>query len=295
MKNYVLYIVVAIIAFLAGWFLLAKPAGATFEPPKPPVICHHAPGNDVTKRFDNWTAYLGHTISGHGGPVFDTQSACPEPEPPVCNWTLWSRCSVECGGGVQHRTLGGDRECKPDKESRECNTQACEIPNPTKRLCHWDEHGFVAKALAKKQYKWHFKNHKRDIVWEEGMDASCEFPEEPTPEPFVPAPVVRTIGPAGFTPACYGVTHPVIPWASATRDGSDATINYVPTTGVGDFVNVVFDESPFDIIFGLGSHGLRDERPNDGSVELHDLVPGQSYWFRIANGCARWSGIFLIP
>lgn len=122
---------------------------------------------------------------------------------------------------------------------------------------------------------------------------SCE-PEpspSPTPTPNPPNP----IGPGSFTPACYGVTHPVIPWASAERDGTDALIKYVPTTGEGDQVNVVFSENPFEIIFNLGNHGLRDWRPNNGHLNLHDLVAGRPYWFRIANGCSRWSGIFFIP
>jgi hypothetical protein len=169
-------------------------------------------------------------------------------------------------------------------------------PQPTTRMCHWNGKDFDAIAVTRTERLRHFNAHKLDKDWLTGMDADCEYPPTPTATPTpAPQPVVRSHGEAGFTPVCYGVSHPVIPWASAERDGSDATINYVPTTGEGDMVNVVFAENPFDIIFNLGNHGLRDERPNDGSVELHDLVLSQSYWYRIANGCSRWSGIFFIP
>ena len=250
-----LWFAFGLIVGVVGAFLLRpEPAEATFEI-NVPVICHHTPGNEVTKRFSSWRAYLGHIGQPHSGRTYDTQGECPAPTP------------------------------TPTPE-----------PEPTTRMCHWNGEGFDAIAVAETARTRHFNAHKLDKDWVEGMDADCEFEPEPTPEPTpAPQPVVREHGPAGFTPACYGQTHPVIPWASAIRNGSDATINYVPTTGEGDFVNVVFSENPFDIIFNLGAHGLRDERPNDGSVELHELVVGQSYWFRIANGCARWSGIFFIP
>ena len=93
---------------------------------------------------------------------------------------------------------------------------------------------------------------------------------------------------------CAGKSDPVITQAVATRSGTDASIAYVPTAGEGEPVNVVFDENPFEIILGLGSHGLRDWLPNNGNVQLHELVEGQSYWYRIANGCSPWSGIFFI-
>ena len=47
-------------------------------------------------------------------------------------WTSWSECSVECGGGQQHRNRDklsekyGGFPCKGDgEEIRECNTHHC--------------------------------------------------------------------------------------------------------------------------------------------------------------------------
>jgi len=48
-------------------------------------------------------------------------------------WTGWSKCSAECGGGVQERlrdvkqaAAHGGKSCKPTTQGRGCNIQACE-------------------------------------------------------------------------------------------------------------------------------------------------------------------------
>lgn len=281
----------------ACWFalgLVVGVIGTLFFKPSPVeastlprvTICHQPGRNQQTMRV-RVPAIPGHM--GHG----DYLGACRHlPPPPVCNWVQETRCTVQCGGGTAEWYYRG-RGCSNAMELRRCNTQACPTPTPvpsTTRMCHWNGTDFDAIAVASVARQRHFNAHQLDKDWSEGMDAKCLFPVTPAPQP-----VVRGTSPAGFTPACYGVTHPVIPWASAERNGTSAIIRYVPTTGEGDSVNVVFAENPFDIIFNLGNHGLRDWTPNNGHVQLNDLVAGQSYWFRIANGCSRWSGIFFIP
>lgn len=45
------------------------------------VICHHTPGNNVTKTFNNLQSYLGHLGTPHSGQTFDTDGACASPSP----------------------------------------------------------------------------------------------------------------------------------------------------------------------------------------------------------------------
>ena len=171
----------------------------------------------------------------------------------------------------------------------------CQPPQPTTRMCHWDGQAYEAIAVTRTARARHFNAHKEDKDWLTGMDADCEFPPTPTPTPSVTTSNGgSTSMPGAPAGRCAGQSDPVITQAVATRSGTSANIAYVPTAGESEPVNVVFDENPFEIILGLGSHGLRDWTPNNGNVQLNDLVEGQSYWYRIANGCSPWSGIFFI-
>ena len=130
-------------------------------------------------------------------------------------------------------------------------------------MCHWNGKGFEAIAVTKGERVRHFNAHKLDKDWVAGMDKDCEIPVTPTvtPTPVPPVYLPGSTPPPTHVGRCYGVSQPVIPWAFAYRNGTDAKIDYyVPTTGEGDVVNVVFSENPFEIIFNLGKS--RCERLN---------------------------------
>ncbi|XP_076821796.1 sushi, von Willebrand factor type A, EGF and pentraxin domain-containing protein 1-like isoform X2 [Clavelina lepadiformis] len=100
-----------------------------------------APGSRVTTRGRiTYTCNEGYAISRYGS--IELTATCEEDrrwnvDAPVCeatwsSWHEWSRCSRECGGGLQRRT----RYCQanvrqrtncpgPDAESRKCNTRSC--------------------------------------------------------------------------------------------------------------------------------------------------------------------------
>merc|ERR1711988_1623625 len=51
----------------------------------------------------------------------------------LSEWSGWSKCSAECGGGVQQRLRNlkvadkfGGKPCDPTSETRGCKTQACD-------------------------------------------------------------------------------------------------------------------------------------------------------------------------
>lgn len=155
-------------------------------------------------------------------------------------------------------------------------------------------------------WQWQCKHswHGVCLKWEKvkvctEYENLCVEPEPtPTPEPSVeptatpevtvrPAPNYFTSPPLG---ACFGKWDWPITQAIAERTSpTTALIDYVPTTGEGEHLNVVYSESWFDVVTGLGAHGLRDWMPNNGQdVPLNDLVPGQTYYYRLQNGCSMW-------
>ena len=79
MKLFKLFLIALFVAFLTlivYFSLVARGAEATVNPP---TLCHHTPGNKVTKTFNNWQAYFGHIGQPHNGSTYDTQGACVEP------------------------------------------------------------------------------------------------------------------------------------------------------------------------------------------------------------------------
>jgi len=78
-----------------------------------------------------------HTNGGAGCLPLDMEKVCnPQPCPVDCvleAWNGWSKCSAECGGGVQQRLrevkVGmryDGKPCSATSETKSCNDQACE-------------------------------------------------------------------------------------------------------------------------------------------------------------------------
>merc|ERR1719201_2887980 len=69
-------------------------------------------------------------------PLAAVRSCNQQPCPVDCRlsvWSGWSKCSAECGGGVQQRLREvklamkfGGKPCGPTSETKACNGQACE-------------------------------------------------------------------------------------------------------------------------------------------------------------------------
>merc|ERR1719160_2132651 len=64
-------------------------------------------------------------------------------------WTGWSKCSAECGGGVQQRlrevtraSAYGGKPCGSVSETRQCNSQACESDC---KLSEWSKWSWCSK------------------------------------------------------------------------------------------------------------------------------------------------------
>ena len=290
LKKVALLFAFGLVLAIVGTLLLRPaPAEATFEIPTPPVICHHTPGTTVTKKFDNWTAYLGHIRGGHGGPVFDTLGACPKP--PECKWSEWSECSAECGGGTQSRVYGGDDECKPDREIRRCNTHACStirwcFPCQLESVLKTEENGihkYCARAIPSDE------EPKEGFRWKEGMDKWCEKPEPtPTPEPTTtPKQPENPTTEAGAN-VCHDDAPANLPANPLVwRKGDCAIVQWQPTGG--DRANVYYYENQRP----ENAHAVRDT-DNDGYVEICAL--GNKDWtfgVQQSGGCAGGSTVWI--
>jgi hypothetical protein len=307
--------VYAIAGFLVGFLLafllwgLAKPTEASYTG-RPPSAETSIECGEITMSFHNptpWLFVFDYRVDGEAvvsqSPWAGLQFNSSSPLYPQYFGDRWHLVPVANNNNqdivlnfgedtgihqVEYRLAeGAEQDMYFDWTSVRVQSD-CEEPVPTVLVCLDGENELT---IPRTQEAW----DRVLYSWHDAYVGGCEVPE-PTP---IPTPVVFEPGVAGgggFTPVCYGRSHPIIPWASATRtDGTNASINYVPTAGEGEPVNVVYSENPFEIIFNLGNHGLRDWTPNNGNVQLHDLIAGQSYWYRMANGCSPWSGIFFLP
>jgi len=114
--------------------------------------------SECTATCGGGTQSLSRTITAYpvGGsacpPLTATQS-CNEDNCPVdCvleDWTAWSGCSAECGGGVRSKSRevkvtpehGGD-PCGETSKTESCNIQACDVPC---ELSQWTAWGLCSK------------------------------------------------------------------------------------------------------------------------------------------------------
>ena len=82
------------------------------------------------------------TIDGQSCPILSESKQCNQQpcivDCQVSEWTSWTNCSSECGGGTQTRSrninipsANGGKECPILSESQSCNNQACIIVNNT--------------------------------------------------------------------------------------------------------------------------------------------------------------------
>jgi uncharacterized protein YegL len=80
---------------------------------------------------------VGASLYGAACPALNASMRCNQIECPVdcvlSEWSEYSRCSKECGGGVQTRTRGkltlplnGGQSCQTLQESQPCNTGSCD-------------------------------------------------------------------------------------------------------------------------------------------------------------------------
>jgi len=82
-------------------------------------------------------------------PLTALKTCNPQPCPVDCKlstWTGWSKCSAQCGGGVQQRLRDvnvamkyGGKPCDETSETRSCNTQACEKDCELTRWTKWGQ------------------------------------------------------------------------------------------------------------------------------------------------------------
>lgn len=82
---------------------------------------------------------LAPTKGGHECPPLQMNQKCMEQKCPVdCamgSWSGWTKCTVECGGGVQERARnivqrasGGGQTCPAVSDTQECNSDPCNAP-----------------------------------------------------------------------------------------------------------------------------------------------------------------------
>jgi len=86
--------------------------------------------------------------------------ACPidcEQEP----WSGWSKCSAECGGGVQRRirktivaSRYGGAECGESKEEAQCNAEACDRDCELSEWTTWDKCSKDCGGGSKKRFRF---------------------------------------------------------------------------------------------------------------------------------------------
>jgi len=77
------------------------------------------------------------------------------------SWTEWSRCSADCGGGVQQRLRdviqaekNKGKPCPATSENRACNAQACEKDCELSEWTAWTKCSKVCDGGTQKRTKW---------------------------------------------------------------------------------------------------------------------------------------------
>merc|ERR1719253_263130 len=85
-------------------------------------------------------------------PFFEERKCNLQPCPVDCivgSWGGWSKCSAECGGGVQQRlkevkqaSRHGGNQCGETSQTRSCNNQACEVDC---ELSEWSKWSWCSK------------------------------------------------------------------------------------------------------------------------------------------------------
>merc|ERR1740130_2334184 len=94
------------------------------------------------------------TQFGSPCPALTSKAPCNQHKCPVdcvlANWTVFSECTKECGGGVESRTRSiavspkhAGKACAPLIETRPCNTGSCDVDC---EIGDWMPQGGCSKA-----------------------------------------------------------------------------------------------------------------------------------------------------
>lgn len=80
---------------------------------------------------------LSESNGSNGSNGSNEEAAKTPPSPVDCvmsEWEEWDQCSADCGGGTQYRSRAittqpayGGESCGEEEESRECNSQVCDV------------------------------------------------------------------------------------------------------------------------------------------------------------------------